>query len=405
MDLEKPKFDGSKMVKTWWDLVDHYLLAVMFTVSVASVGLQATQDRLICIPVVQCSDIEGNVSSKMSDICNRSPSFVFLTKMSDRRQYDYVDNECYEEMDGFSARYSLIFLAETVVLLAISNFWLKCPDCVNALAHCEHLLSEFLTGELSPLKEEPKSTSSEQSEEEKRKELKKEQSEEEKREELKKEQSEEEKRKEIKEELEILIKLTEEEVKREEREKLKKKVEFLKELSEEEEKEAKKEKQEELKKKREYTKKMGKFKSAFSKTITRFNLCSLTWQYRLRGGVGLIATFAVLLANAICYFLRTGWTQCHLDGPASFSEKYRFFQCTRSMGAYFHVASISLFVLLFLHFIIVCWAFWWSLTGERREPTYTIDNLTFKGDAAFLFHFILHSNYGRFVRLVHEANQ
>ena len=392
MDLEKPKFDGSKMVKTWWDLVDHYLLAVMFTVSVTSVGLQATQDRLICIPVVQCSDLEGNVSSRMSDICHRSPSFVFLTKMSDRRQYDYVDNECYEEMDWFSARYSLIFLAETVVLLAISNFWLKCPDCVNALAHCEHLLSEFLTGELSPLEEEPKSTSSEQSEEEKRKEPKK-------------EQSEEEKRKELKKELESLIKLTEEEVKREKREKLKKKVEFLKELSEEEEKEAKKEKQEELKKKREYTKKMGKFQSAFSKTITRFNPRSLTWQYRLRGGVGLIATFAVFLANAICYSLTTGWTQCHLDGLASFSEKYRFFQCTRSMGAYFHVASISLFVLLFLHFIIVFWAFWWSVTGERRKPTYKMLKLELEGDAAFLFHFVLHSNYGRFVRLVHEVKK
>ena len=52
-------------------------------------------------------------------------------------------------MDWFSARYSLIFLAETVILLAISSFWQKCPDCVSALAHCEHLLSEFITGKFS----------------------------------------------------------------------------------------------------------------------------------------------------------------------------------------------------------------------------------------------------------------
>ena len=330
MNLEKPKFEGSKMVKTWWDLVDHYLLAVMFAVSVASVGLQATQDRLICIPVVQCSDLEGNDSSRMSDICNRSPSFVFLTKMSDRRQYDYVDNECYEEMDGFSARYSLIFLAETVILLAISNFWLKCPHCVNALAHCESLISEVIMGELSRIDGEPESTSSELNEEERL---------------------------------------------------------------------------EQLRNERKFLKKMRKFQSAYSTRITTFNLRSLTWQYRLRGVVGLIATIVAFLVNAICYFLRTGWTQCHLDGLAFFSAKHRFFQCTRSMGAYFHVASILLFVLLSLHFIIVFWSFLWSVTGERREPTYEMSGLTLKGDAAFLFNFILHSNYGRFVRLKYEVNQ
>ena len=93
MDLEKPKFEGSKMVTTWWDLVDHYVLAVMLAVSVASVGLQATQDHLICIPAVNCSDLARKDSvvprwsarSRMSDIFNRSPSFVFLTTMSDRR--------------------------------------------------------------------------------------------------------------------------------------------------------------------------------------------------------------------------------------------------------------------------------------------------------------------------------
>ena len=121
--------------------------------------------------------------------------------------------------------------------------------------------------------------------------------------------------------------------------------------------------------------------------------------------MGLIVTIAAILLNAINYSLSTGWTQCHLDGLASFSAKHRFFQCTRSMGAYFHVASILLFVLLSLHLIIVFWTLLWSFTGERREPTYRIANLKFKGDAAFLFHFILHSNYGRYVRLLHEANQ
>ena len=115
----------------------------------------ATQDRLICIPGVSCSDLARNDSvvrnrnelSDVLDICNRSPPcFVVLTKMSDRRQYDYPDNECYKKMDDFSAYYSLIFLAEAAILLAISNFWQKYPNSASALAHCEHLLSQFTKG-------------------------------------------------------------------------------------------------------------------------------------------------------------------------------------------------------------------------------------------------------------------
>ncbi|XP_015776480.1 PREDICTED: uncharacterized protein LOC107354511 [Acropora digitifera] len=150
MDLER--FGIKKMVTTSWDLVDYYLLAVMFAVSVASVGLQVTQDRLICIPAVNCSDLARDDSlvrqwsklSNLSYICNRSQSFAVFTTMPDRRQYDYVDNECYRKMHLFSAYYSLIFLAEAVILLAISNFWQKFPYSANALALCEHLLSELM---------------------------------------------------------------------------------------------------------------------------------------------------------------------------------------------------------------------------------------------------------------------
>ena len=152
MDSEKPKFETTKLLTTWWDLVDHYVLAVMFAVSMASVGLQTTQDRLICIPAVNCSDflrIDSFVRrwsdfSDVSDSCNQSASLVVLTKMSDRRQYDYVDNECYKKMHWFSAYYSLCFLVEAVVLVAISNFWQKYSKSASALARCENLLSEFI---------------------------------------------------------------------------------------------------------------------------------------------------------------------------------------------------------------------------------------------------------------------
>jgi len=162
MDSEKPNFHTTKLLTTWWDLVDHYVLVVMFTVSVASVGFQTTQDRLICIPAVKCSDFARNDSvvrrwsdfSDVSDSCNQSSSLVVLTKMSDRRQYDYVDNECYKKMHWFSAYYSIIFLAEAVILLAISNFWQKYPNSASALAHCEHLLLEFTKGDILVTKDE-----------------------------------------------------------------------------------------------------------------------------------------------------------------------------------------------------------------------------------------------------------
>ena len=156
MDSEKPKFHTTKLLTTWWDLVDHYVLAVMVAVSVASVGLQTTQDRLICIPAVRCSDFARNDSvvrrwkeyRDVLDTCNQSESSVVLTKMSDRRQYDYIDNECYKKLHWFSAYYSLIFLAEAVSLLAISNFWQKYSNSASALAHCENLLSEFIKGDI-----------------------------------------------------------------------------------------------------------------------------------------------------------------------------------------------------------------------------------------------------------------
>ena len=332
MDLEKPELKAKKMVTTWWDLVDHYLLAVMFAVSVASFGVQVIQDHLICIPAVRCSDLVRNDSvvrkwtelSNMLDICYESRYFAVLTTMPDRRQYDYVDNECYKKMDLFSAYYSLIFLVETVTLLAISNFWLKCPNSANALAHCQHLLSEFIKGEISAGHEE-----SEEAQQENRK------------------------------------------------------------------------------KQRELTKRMRIFEAGYSQRITKFNLSSLTGQYRLRGVVGSLFTIVLLAVNALYYSLSTGWTWCHLDSPVAFSAKQRFFQCTRSMGAYFHVSSILLIFLLSLHLIFVLGSFLWSVTGERSGPTYKIStpvpgDFYFRGDAAFLFHFILSSNYGRFTRYTYE---
>ena len=111
MPSETENLKISKFIMTSWDLVDHYLLATMLAITVASYALQTAQDRLICIPAIDCP-------RNGSALCNRSSlPVVSLFKMPDRRHYDYIDNECYKDMHWFSAYYSLIFLIETVILL------------------------------------------------------------------------------------------------------------------------------------------------------------------------------------------------------------------------------------------------------------------------------------------------
>ena len=149
MDLEKPKFHMSKLMTTPWDLSDHFILALMFAVALASVGFQTTHDRLICIPAVDCSDLARHdpVVRKWSeadgvlDICNRSSSYVVLATMPDQRQYDYVDSECYRKMHWFPVYYSFIFPFMTVLFLVNSYFWQTGSKSASILAHCEHLLS------------------------------------------------------------------------------------------------------------------------------------------------------------------------------------------------------------------------------------------------------------------------
>ena len=176
------------------------------------------------------------------------------------------------------------------------------------------------------------------------------------------------------------------------------------------------------------------FKDCFSQKVTKFNRSSVTGQYRLRGGVGIFVTVVALLFNAICYPLSTGFTQCHLEGHVAFSTKHRSFQCIRSMGSYFKVGSILLFILLGLHLFFVSYSFVWSLIGERWGPVYKITSekrtssenennateqtsltdedaaeegtlLKYNGDAAFLFHFIHKSNYSFLITVIRNLLQ
>ena len=382
MDVETLKSNPTKMVTTWWDFVDHDLLVAMLTVSLFSLGFQFTQDRLICIPAVNCSNLARKDSvvlkwgelSNMLDICNRSQSYVVLTKMHDRRQYDYIDNECYKKMHWFETHYSLIFVVETLILLAISNFWQMCADSANALAQCEHLLSEMITGQIKD--DEYATARGVQNRYER-----------------------EEQETELAQFEHMLPKMTSGEVEDYENATARPGEGGEQGRYDREDQET--------------GKKLEAFKDRYGQKITKFNFSSLTWQYRLRGVVGFILAIVFLAFNIGCYFHSTGWTQCHLNGRIAFSTEHRFFQCTRSKERYFHLSLIVLIALLYLHLVFVFGSFLWSIIGTRRGPEYNLPRFdsdkvvyeTFHGDAALLLHFIDVSKRSIFIRYLQKRSK
>ncbi|XP_067024292.1 volume-regulated anion channel subunit LRRC8C-like [Acropora muricata] len=263
MPSETESLKISKFIMTSWDLVDHYLLATMLAITVASYALQTAQDRLICIPAIDCP-------RNGSALCNRSSSpAVSLFKMPDRRHYDYIDNECYKDMHWFSAYYSLIFLIETVILLAISNFWQKYPNSASPLARCEYLVSEYNKGD-------------------------------------------------------FLI--------QDSAEKLLNRLKVL--------------------------------LDAYNKDDIRWG--GVTKQYRLRGIVAIIFTLLFFIFNGIFYGNTYGRKPCKLDDVEYTTEQQdSFFQCSRTMGSYFHIATVLFFVFFFgaltCCFTVALVGLYWSL--------------------------------------------
>ncbi|XP_015755251.1 PREDICTED: volume-regulated anion channel subunit LRRC8C-like [Acropora digitifera] len=332
MDLERT--ETKKYFITWWDLVDHYLLAAMLTVSLGSFGLQSTQDRLICIPAVNRSPI---TAGNASDLRYRSSSSVVsLFKLPDRRHYDYVDNECYAKMDGFSAYYSLIFLAETVILVVISNYWQNYPKSANVIARCEYLVSDYNKGDLLT-----KAGATE-----------------------------------LAERLKVLFDSYEQQ-KKDERAQQRNCI------------------------------------NDFSEACSKFITGGMSWglvtvQYRLRGFCGSLFASSFLFINIFFYINRREWTRCDLD-EVDYATKLKssFFQCSRTTGSYFHIATILFFVSITFHFLLISRSLYWALFRQKllgRKPHFIqkggweVDPKTGKlvdcsEDAAFLLYLMEASGF------------
>lgn len=319
--MDSENIENKKYLITWWDLVDHYLLAAMLVVSVGSFGLQSTQDRLICLPAVNRSPITaGNDSAP----CNgSSSSVVSLFKMPDRRHYDYVDNECYVKMYWFSLYYSLIFFVETLILVVISNYWQKFPKSANAVARCEHLISECNKGEFLI-------TAS---------------------------------AKDLLQRLEVLLDC----------------------YNQEDPKENPQERN-----------------CIEACIIGQMRWSCVTVQYRIRGLCGFLAALGFFIFNLVCYVCRYGWNRCNLDDVDYATEvKCSFFQCSRTIGSYFHIATYLFLVFITVHLFLALKSLYWAYFKHdlsKKTPTYIKTNwninkekgrcFSFYGDAAFLLHLL-----------------
>ncbi|XP_044166389.1 volume-regulated anion channel subunit LRRC8C-like [Acropora millepora] len=314
--MNSENIENQKYLITWWDLVDHYLLAAMLVVSLGSFGLQSTQDRLICLPAVNRSPITAGNDSALR---NRSSlSAVSLFKLPDRRHYDYVDNECYAKMDGFSAYYSLIFFAETVILVVISNYWQKYPKSANAIARCEHLVSEYNKGGLSKWDSA----------------------------------------KDLAKSLERLIDWSNQETK-------------------------------------DRSVQRDNCIKDFSKACSKFIIGEMSWscvtvQYRLRGFGGSLFASSFLLINIFCYINRREWTRCDLD-EVDYATKLKssFFQCSRTTGSYFHIATILFFVFVIFHLLFTVRSLYWALSRQNlldRKPRFVETKWGTKGKKEKLVH-------------------
>lgn len=156
-----------KILKPWWDVLTDYLSAVMLIIALSAGAMQVLQGHLICLPAAECNFNSNNVShhSRNGSIpvstsfvrTNRSfcqkyyasakndsrMTIIALTKLEDRRQYDFVDAQCGQEAVHWFASYlPFILFLQAVILVIVDNFWLKFPKTSSTVDHFIKLVLE-----------------------------------------------------------------------------------------------------------------------------------------------------------------------------------------------------------------------------------------------------------------------
>ena len=156
-----------RILKPWWDVFTDYLSTVILIIALSAGAMQVLQGNLICLPAAECNFNLNNVShdSRSGSIpvstsvlrTNRSfcqkyntsatrdsgTTVIALTKLEDRRQYDFVDAQCGQEAVHWFASYlPFILFLQAAILVIVDNFWLKFPKTSSTMDHFVKLVLE-----------------------------------------------------------------------------------------------------------------------------------------------------------------------------------------------------------------------------------------------------------------------
>ena len=156
-----------RILKPWWDVFTDYLSAVILIIALSAGAMQVLHGDLICLPAAECNFNLNNASNDSrngsipvsTSVLRTNRSFcqkyytsvtrdsrttvIALTKLEDRRQYDFVDARCGQEAVHWFASYlPFILFLQAVVLVIVDNFWLKFPKTSSTMDHFVKLVLE-----------------------------------------------------------------------------------------------------------------------------------------------------------------------------------------------------------------------------------------------------------------------
>ena len=156
-----------RILKPWWDVFTDYLSAVILIIALSAGAMQVLQGDLICLPAAECNfnlskvahDSKNGSIPVSTSFLGTNHSFcqkyyasatrdsrmtvIALTKLEDRRQYDFVDAQCGQEAVHWFASYlPFILFLQAVILVIVDNFWLKFPKTSSTIDHFVKLVLE-----------------------------------------------------------------------------------------------------------------------------------------------------------------------------------------------------------------------------------------------------------------------
>ncbi|XP_035509780.1 volume-regulated anion channel subunit LRRC8C [Morone saxatilis] len=132
---QQPAF---RVLKPWWDVFTDYLSVVMLMIAVFGCTLQVMQDKIICLPHKNTTDmdLQSNISAVPREMTG-------LKTDLDLQQYSFINQMCYEKALHWYAKYfPYLVLLHTLIFMVCSNFWFKFPGSSSKIEHFISMLGK-----------------------------------------------------------------------------------------------------------------------------------------------------------------------------------------------------------------------------------------------------------------------